>query len=428
MSFLLVKISHSLASLNHLFGVSTLELSKLLKGEEMSNIEKPLSQANAGVFNRINYVLYKGRFAGTTSHGTFSVPYEITAPAEPAEGNRRILLDVPHFSNGPISRRAILGPEFLFGSGFSHASVGYSTIRKRILDPKPGFDIVIPDADPEEPRTDREIITLFASALRTNPFNLVGNIQKVYAIGFSDAGNAVLKILNQPYGRDAFDLSFPCISDIGSEPVPVSGKVIVYNTEWDFTPIKGNAPNYRWYAGAGCPHISDSEQSRQIFPGSPTPLPPVKGTTPINWDPFMKALFIAGDRWVTEGQEPPPTALLRTTPAGQIMRDAKGNALGGIRHPALEVGEAKFIASIERPIGDPPSDTWPLFGTYENVRSIGDADFFKNFGQYVKAFDDAAKNLSRAGFLLKEGEKDLTGKAKLRPQSTFTQNYQAGLF
>jgi hypothetical protein len=393
----------------------------------MSSIETPLSQENVGTFNRISYVRYSGRFAGNTSQGAFSVPYEITAPAKPAEGNQRLLVEVPHFADGPISRRAILGPEFLFGRGFTHAAVGYSTIGNRILNPDPGFEIVVPDADHAQPRTDREIITLFANALRTNPCNLVGNVQQVYVIGFSDAGNAVLKILNQPYGRDAFNLSFPCISNITHKPAPVSGKVIVYNTEWDFVPVEGQAPNYRWYVGAGCPHVSDSESARQIFPGPPTPLPPIKGTTPINWDPFMKALFMAGDRWVTAGQEPPATTLLRTTPDGQIMRDQQGNALGGIRHPALEVGEARFIASVKLPVPFPPG-IWELFGGYDKVNAIGNADFCKNYGQYVKAFDAATKALNRAGFLLDEDEKDLTRKAKLNPQSTFTQNYQAGLF
>jgi hypothetical protein len=142
----------------------------------------------------------------------------------------------------------------------------------------------------------------------------------------------------------------------------------------------------------------------------------------------MKALFIAGDRWVTEDQLPPPTTLLKLTSAGQIQRDIKGNALGGIRHPAVEVGEAKFIATVNIPVPQPPPPFWPLFGGYEQVRAIGDADFFKNVGQYVKAFDAAAKALSRAGFLLEDDEKDLTRKAKQNPSSTFTQNYQAGRF
>ena len=142
----------------------------------------------------------------------------------------------------------------------------------------------------------------------------------------------------------------------------------------------------------------------------------------------MKALFMAGDAWVTEGQQPPPTTLLKLTSAGQIERDAVGNALGGIRHPALEVGEAKFISPAVLPVPVPPPPVWRLFGGYEQVRSIGDAGFFKNVGQYVKAFDAAAKALGRAGFLLDEDEKDLTRKAKLNPSSTFTQNYKAGLF
>ena len=399
----------------------------------MSNLESPLRQETGGTFNRVNYVRYKGRFTGETSQGKFSVPYEISAPSTPAEGNLRLLVEVPHFSDGIIARVNILGAEFLFGRGFSHAAVGYSTFGNRILDPNPGFEIVIAGVgfNPSQPQTDREIITQFAGALRGNPFNLVGDLKKVYSIGFSDSGGALHRILNEAHGRDAFDLSFPSIASLGPihRPAPVSGKVIVYNTEYDFRPVVGEAPNHRWYVGAGCPHISDSEHSRTLFTGPPqNPLPPIKGTTPLNWSPFMKALFIAGDAWVTEGQEPPPTTLLKLTSAGQIQRDAKGNALGGIRHPALEVGEAKFIATVNLPVPKPPPPVWPLFGGYEQVRSIGDTDFFKNVGQYVKAFDAAAKALGRAGFLLDEDEKDLTRKAKLNPSSTFTQNYKAGLF
>jgi Alpha/beta hydrolase domain len=399
----------------------------------MSNIEPPSNKESVGTFNRISYVRYKGRFTGETSMGNFSVPYEVTAPSTPANGNLRLLVEPPHFNDGVISRIYILGAEFLFGRGFSHAAAGYSTIGNRILDPNPGFEIIIAGApvDPRQPKTDREIITQFASALRANPSNLVGNLKKIYSIGFSDAGGTLHRILNEPHGRDAFELSFPCIASIGPvhRPAPVSGKVIVYNTEYDFRPLEGESANQRWYAGAGCPHISDSEDSRKLFTGPPqTPLPTVKGTTPINWDPFMKALFIAGDRWITEGQQPPPTTLLKLDSAGQIQRDAKGNALGGIRHPALEVGEARFIASVNLPVPVPPPPFWPLFGGYDHVSSIGDADFFKNVGQYVKTFDAAAKALGRAGFLLGEDEKDLTRKAKLNPSSTFTQNYKAGLF
>ena len=213
----------------------------------MSNIEPPLSKETAGTFNRINYVRYKGRFTGQTSQGTFGVPYEITAPSTPAEGNMRLLVEVPHFKDGVIARNDILGAEFLFGRGFSHAAVGYSAVGNRILDPDPGFEIVIAGAalNPQQPQTDREIITQFASALRGNPSNLAGNVEKIYSIGFSDSGGALHRILNEAHGRDAFDLSFPCVASFGPihKPAPVSGKVIVYNSEFDFRPVEGEAPN-----------------------------------------------------------------------------------------------------------------------------------------------------------------------------------------
>lgn len=111
------------------------------------------------------------------------------------------------------------------------------------------------------------------------------------------------------------------------------------------------------------------------------------------------------------------------TPYGGIARDDKGNGIGGLRHPALELGEARFVASEPR-----NPDDWRLFGAYYDVRSVGNRDFFPSFGPYLRAFEKAVDDLGRAGFLLKEDQVDLFSKARLRPPSTFTENYRDGLF
>jgi hypothetical protein len=347
----------------------------------------------------------------------------------PVAGIGRLIVEPPHFTSGLLAREGFLGPEFLFGQGFIHASVGYSHFRQRILDPNPGFEVLVngqpapspppPPAPPLwEPYTDREIIADFARALRQNPYGLVGSIEKVYVLGFSDSGDAVRRILEAEYGQNLFDLWFPgTIAPFN--PIEGRGQVIVFNTEADFQPVNAVSPSYRRYVAAGCPHIPDIEFTRQQFPG-PFP-PPVTGTTPLNWNPFMRALFVAGDSWVTEGQEPPPSTVLELTPSGEIARDEKGNARGGIRHPALELGEGHFIASQN-------ISGWTLFGGYDQVSSIGDAGFFTDFNSYKVEFGNAAKALCDAGFLLKDDEKNLRKNAKLMPPFTFTQNYQAGRF
>ena len=78
-----------------------------------------------------------------------------------------------------------------------------------------------------------------------------------------------------------------------------------------------------------------------------------EGTTPLDWTPVARALFLAGHRWATEGIEPPPSAYLTEAPEGQIdpvyqaeygleletgiARDENGNALGG--HPDAGPGD-----------------------------------------------------------------------------------------
>ena len=392
----------------------------------MGNLERPRASEEVGRFGRVEYVRHRGRFTGSTARGPYSVPYEVTAPLNAVGGNNRLVFEPPHFADGLNVRNVILGPRSIFGRGFAHASVGYGNNGLAILDARPGFEVVLAGRpySPAPPVVeDFEIMAQFVGALRENPHNLVGRVEKVYGIGFSNSGRAVREVLRQPFGQNLFDFSIP--GNTGPfNSLPGRGRVMVFNTEFDWVPVNETSPDYRRYAVAGGPHIPDCEELREQIPPGPQGPPPIAGTTPLNWLPFLRALFVAGDRWVTEGVEPPPSVVLKLTPAGdQIARDARGNALGGIRHPALELGEARFLASVGRQPGN-----WRLYGGYDNVVSVGAPGFQKNFGQYVKAFNAAAKALERAGLLLDEDERRLSRQAMLNPQATFTQNYQAGLF
>lgn len=395
----------------------------------MGTIEQPLSREDAGT-----HVILKGRFTGQTSAGAYSVPYEISAPLKANKGNGRLLFEAPHFVQGPLARDGVLGREYVFGQGYSHASVGYGNRHRRLLELNPGFEmrlrgLVVTPLPPGSPPaggfiTDTEILADFVNALKANPHGLLPGVEKFYAIGNSDSGNTLHDVLRQPYAKNLFDLSLPCLGAIAGNPPPVagSGRIIFYNTESDFDPCKPEPddranPLQRSYVAAGCPHISDTALTRRVNPS-------IEGTTPLDWTPFIKALFEAGDRWVTKGTEPPPSlSLKREPPVGgapaAVARDATGNALGGIRHPALEVGEARFIATRA---------TNFLFGDYADVRQVGAGGFFADFQAYRKAFERAAKDLRRAGFMSQEDERDLIEKSRLKPPATYTQNYRAGLF
>ena len=391
----------------------------------MSSIfQPPTGSQNLGPFNNVPYVRYKGQFTGQTACGAFSVPYEITAPANPREGNGTVVVEPPHFASGFVARDGSLGPRFLFGHGFSHAAVGYSNFRGRILDPAPGFNPVICGQEFPIPTTvtDYNILRQLALALRQSPPAFVGPVGRVYSIGFSDSGNTVHEIY-KPFGHKLFDITFACIAKY-VEPVNIAGQkpIFVFNTEADFDPLavpKPEFPQYRWYGVPGGAHIPDSVLSRIEFTDPPkpgNPAPPVAGTSPINWLPFIRALFIAGDRWVRDGVQPPASATLRVNAQGVIARDDRCNALGGIRHPALETGEATFMASVVRGNG------WELFGGYGTPKRLSDSDF----PGYLDSFTKATEALFAAKFLLPGGRGRLIREAQLQRPDTYTLNYMRG--
>jgi hypothetical protein len=94
-------------------------------------------------------------------------------------------------------------------------------------------------------------------------------------------------------------------------------------------------PDYRVYEVAGAAHL----------PGPRNPL---------DHPAVMRAIFVAADRWLRSGVEPPPSTLMEQAPAGEIdpvygfatgiARAGDLNAKGGVRLPDLHVGRAQFIA------------------------------------------------------------------------------------
>ncbi len=112
--------------------------------------------------------------------------------------------------------------------------------------------------------------------------------------------------------------------------------------------------HYRLYEIAGAPHFSGTPDD---------PLPPPFNPLALDLAGVVRAMFLAGDQWVHAGTPPPPSVLLASAAPGTIdpvygfetgiARDANLNALGGIRFPDVEVGRARFIASLvdSRPSG-----------------------------------------------------------------------------
>jgi hypothetical protein len=401
----------------------------------VGKLQPVLKTSSLGTFGGVNYVQYDGLFVGRTSTGNYRVPYRISAPANPRRANHgTALVEPPHFATGTFLRESWLGRPFLFGRGFLHASVGYSTtsfgdgvsITNRILDPAAQGvfihgGVVLPG---EDGRTDDEILVDFARALRSDPLAgaLMGSVARRYLAGFSDSADPVKRIIASGLAKDVFDLALPITTGSENDPQAsiaagkYSGKVITVNSEAEWFDGRAledrgtTADHYRFFIVPGTPHVPDSLCSGFF----------ANMTTPASWQPALRAHFLQGHAWVTQGDAPPTSTRLATADADAgIARDSNGNALlveitgaSAPRLPFVELGEARFITGFLGTFEPQPPPT---------IEQLG----FSRFRKYVASFEEALEAQVQARYMLQEDAKVLLNRAELSPPATFTDNYFA---
>jgi hypothetical protein len=305
-------------------------------------------------------------------------------------------------------RDAYLTPEFLFERGFSHAGIGWHP------------DDVSPD-DGYSTAEAIETLYNFGMTLREDDntaHDLVGEVQMLYSTGVSKASEPLLSLLASEYAG-VLDFSFLFVPTLYQETYtqhPNANNIVVFLTEAEFVravvedahtaALRGSSPTYRSYEVAGGPHIPDLPWIRAVF-GDLS-----KDTTPLDWSPVARALFLAGHRWTAWGIQPPASAYIADAPEGEIdpvykqeygmdwetgiARDENGNALGGIRLPDLEIGRGQYIAVD-------PGSFWFLFGDWNDLqcKPLSDGGIrFRNHGAYVSQFAHQAQRLVEGGYLL----------------------------
>ena len=393
-------------------------------------LQTPFRTSSLGTFGGVQYAQYDGLFVGKTSTGNYRVPYRISAPTNPRRAIRgTVLVEPPHFALGTYLREGWLGRPFLFGRRFLHASVGYSTTTSgpfvyRILDPASQGVFIDGGVVDGNGRTDDEIVVDFARALRSDPVAraLIGPAVRRYLAGFSDSADPVKRIVASGLAEDVFDLVVPITTGGEGDPQAsiaagkYSGKVITVNSESEW--LDGRAledrdttpDHYRFFIVPGTPHVPD-------------PLCPgffANESTPASWQPALRAHFLQGHAWVTQGVAPPTSTRLATTDGDAgIARDSNGNALlveitgaSAPRLPFVELGEARFITGF--------------LGTYQpqpppTIEQLG----FSSFPEYLAAFEEALEAQVQARYMLEEDADVLLNRADLFPPATFTDNYFA---
>jgi hypothetical protein len=123
---------------------------------------------------------------------------------------------------------------------------------------------------------------------------------------------------------------------------------------------------------------------------------------------FLRALFVAGDRWATKGICPPPNLFIEEAPVGEfdpvygfptgIARDENLNAEGGIQTPDLVLGRGQYIAA------DFVTAPFPLYGKFIDLQCEPLPDWsprFPNHGSYVCQYAQETIKLVADRFLLR---------------------------
>jgi hypothetical protein len=364
------------------------------------DVEAPTTATPAGSFDGVDYVQYNGVFAGHTSTGAFRVPYRITAPVDPDGGNGAVVMEPPHFATGLGTLAFQLGRKFLLGRRFTHAGVGYSTtsfgpgLDQRILDPTvPGTYIEGGFADGNG-RTDDEIVADFARALATDvdAHAMVGQVRDTYLTGYSDSASAPLRLVASGQADGVFELALPFTVESPVDPQAAlgagrfDGKVLIVNSAADdssnLVDAGAHPDQYRFYAVAGTPHVSD-------------PLVPLfsNQTTPASWIPALRAHFLQAHRWVRNRVAPPPSSTVDDGP----------------RLPFVALGEAAFHTGF--------------LGSYDDVKTITQLGFATHRA-YAKAFNAAVDAYARAGSILPDEASEMMRRASLCPPLTYTQTYR----
>jgi len=389
-----------------------------------------------GTFNGVPYVRYEAMFEGVSSNRRpYRVPCQIIAPRDPSDGSGLLLFDwlvrstiVTAVGQEQADARYTMTDDFLFGLGLSYATVRSDPVcigaSSPVSDPTRPWSDDLLDTSSEyitSAGDEFDIVVDYVKALRTDPvaLELLGPINRRAAFAYSASGGRLRGLLRLQMGKGLFDFSLvggngvgyshPAGNDIGdtyAEKAPLAGAglEIDFISETDVILLNGyktrhEEPNYRSYEFAGATHIRNIDVAE-------FGLPDPEKANPAEWSPFIRALFVAGDKWC-DGIEPPPSIWLGAPNDPQIVRDENGNALvrfvGGqpmdtdaYRLPEVAVGENQYI-----PL-DLSYDDGTFLGFFRVLAGghVDLTDSFTDHADYVRQIRFHARGLQDFGYLL----------------------------
>jgi hypothetical protein len=199
--------------------------------------------------------------------------------------------------------------------------------------------------------------------------------------------------------------------------------VLIYVTESDLTALgyaharQPDTDLLRTWEVAGTAH-ADAHLIRAIVGGPRDPaVGDLLGCGPINTGPQMETLTAAFHHlvaWVADGALPPSGTPIELSDGDEVViaRDDRGNALGGVRNPLVDVP----VATLS---GDPPDgtslaggDVCALFGSTTPFDQPTLVDLYGTADAYLEQFGASAAEQVTNGFLLQPDADALIAEAE----------------
>jgi len=235
--------------------------------------------------------------------------------------------------------------------------------------------------------------------------------KRILAMGESQSGTTLTNYVNAVYPKvepviDGFQ------PDTSSGPMPhVHVPVLRIVTEFEgASSTQADSPFYRQWDVAGASHADkqggeyvSQTQNRDFgmppgvnWPLTPADIPGPNGTCLIGRFPRYLANHAALDaltRWVAKGVAPPKAPRMRANADGSIVRDGNGNALGGLRLPAIDVPTASYH-------GEQSNECAFTLGRTDPFDKAKLHALYPTRARYVSLVDAAATRAQRRGYLL----------------------------
>jgi len=359
-----------------------------------------------------------------SSGGQFRTVLNIRRPADPKQASGVVIVEPWH--PGDLWPVQSTTQAYLARSGIVSIVVATSPTVQKILqraDPKRYADVDIPEG------TETEILTQTDYLLKNGSIPGV-KPRKVILAGYSNTAAMVRAYLAAAYpegqlankrlydgylvGQTAVGTKPVAIRDVGAPVIEIEGESELIRTFARGGERVGyrreDGPDYRLYEVPGLSHLASRDEGQGV-PIRWRCVHPERSQYPHRetWSAILNLLV----RWVADGKAAPHAPRIETSDGGRtIVRDAFGNAKGGVRSTVLEAPTAAIMPVGENAPADPKTARCDMVGWQTALPASQLIARYPDHAAYVKKVDASAAALVKDGWLLPEDAERLKADAR----------------